>query len=139
MAGPAAAARLAKLAAKYGPHAVAAARIGGPAAKDAVVTQQRRLQSRRHAFDKARTVMAGSVLRQRDRQDIVWVVYAGDHPVAVYPDVSTPIPDLVATADLSKRVTPEEYDAAKARRRAGRAAGRAAARVRSRRPHSGTD
>jgi hypothetical protein len=128
-----AAARFAKLTAKYGPHAIAAARIGGPVAKQAVLTQQRRLQGRRHAFDKAGTVEDGSVLRVRDGQEVVWVVFAADDPVAVYPEVTTPVSDLVARADLSKRVSPEQHEAARARRRARQAAGRAAARVRRRR------
>ena len=124
---------LAKLAAKYGPHAAVAIRVVGPAAREAVVTQQQRLQNRRYAFDKARTLADGSVLRLRDGTDVVWVVFSGDEPVTAYPADSTPIVDLVGQADLSKRVTPAEHDAAKARRRAGRAARRAAARARPRR------
>ncbi|WP_432476664.1 hypothetical protein [Nocardioides sp. GXQ0305] len=73
------------------------------------------------------------MLRVRDGQEVVWVVLAAADPVAVYPEVTTAVSDLVARADLSKRVTPEQHDAATARRRARRAAGRVAARVRRRR------
>jgi hypothetical protein len=125
------AARAAKLAAKYGPHAVAAAKVVGPAAKEAVETQRKRMQHRHAAFDKARTLAAGSVLRQREGDEVVFVVFAGDEPVAAYPEVTTPLAALVEKADLSQRMTPEQYDAAKVSARAGRAAKKIAARAKS--------
>lgn len=124
-------ARAAKLAAKYGPHVVAAAKVAGPAVKDAAETQRRRLENRRAAFDKARGLADGSVLRQREGDEVVFVVFTGEEPVAVYPDVATPLADLVRNADLSQRVTPEQHDAAKVRARAARTARGAADRVRS--------
>lgn len=130
MSVPSNAARAAKLAAKYGPHVAAAVKVAGPTVRDSMQTQKKRLESRHAAFDKAGTLTEGSVLRQRDGNDVVWVVFAGDEPVAVYPEVATPIPDLVKSADLTKRVTPEEFDAAKVRKRAGRAARKAAERAR---------
>ena len=129
MSGPAAAARAAKLAAKYGPHVVAAVKVAGPTAREAVEVQRKRLENRHFAFDKARTLTRGSVLRQRDGKDVVWVVFTGDEAIAVYPEVSTPIPDLVRRADLAKRVTPEEHDAAKVRKRAARVARHTASRA----------
>lgn len=130
MSAPSNAARAAKLAAKYGPHVAAAIKVAGPTVRDTVETQRRRLENRHAAFDKAGTTVEGSVLRQRDGNDIVFVVFAGDEPVAVYPEVTTPIGDLVRNADLSKRVTPEEFEAAKVRKRAGRAARGAVSRLR---------
>jgi hypothetical protein len=125
------AARAAKLAAKYGPHAVAAAKVVGPAAKEAVETQRRRIANRNAAFDKARGLAAGSVLRQREGDEVVFVVFAGDEPVAAYPEVATPLATLVEKADLSQRVTPERHDELKVSKRAGRAARKIAARAKS--------
>lgn len=125
------AAKAAKLAAKYGPHVVAAAKVAGPAAKEAVETQRKRIENRRAAFDKARGLAGGSVLRQRDGDEVVFVVFTGDEPVAAYPEVSTPVADLVRSADLSQRMTPAEYDEAKIRKRAGRAARKITNRAKS--------
>lgn len=139
MSAPSNAAKAAKLAAKYGPHVAAAVKVAGPAVKESVETQRKRLESRHAAYDKAGTLAQGSVLRQRDGNAVVWVVFAGDEPVAVYPEVATPIAELVKSADLSKRVTPAEFEAAKVRKRAGRAAKNAAGRVRSGRRTGGSD
>src|SRR3712207_205900 len=105
-----AAARAAKLAAKYGPHVAAAWQVGGTQALDAAKEQQARLRHRRHALDKAKTVKRGSILRQRHEEKIVWVVFSGDEPVATYPALDSSLEDLVRHADLSERQTPEEYD-----------------------------
>ncbi len=125
------AAKAAKLAAKYGPHVVAAAKVAGPAVKEAAETQRKRIENRRAAFDKARGLEAGTVLRQRQGDEVVFVVFTGDEPVAVYPEVATPLADLVRSADLSQRVTPQEYDDAKVSKRAGRAARKIASRAKS--------
>lgn len=133
------AAKAAKLAAKYGPHVAAAMKVAGPAVKEGVETQRKRMESRHAAYDKAGTLAQGSVLRQRDGNDVVWVVFAGDEPVAVYPEVATPIAELVRSADLSKRATPAEFEAAKVRTRAARAARNAAGRVKPGRRKTGSD
>ena len=130
MSAPSNAARAAKLAAKYGPHVVAAMKVAGPTVKESVEVQRRRVSNRHAAFDKAGTVTDGSVLRQRDGNEVVFVVFSGEQPVAVYPEVAAPIAELVGTADLSKRLTPEEFEAAKVSARAGRAVRRAANRAR---------
>jgi hypothetical protein len=130
MTAPSNAARAAKLAAKYGPHIAAVVKVAGPTVKESVEVQRRRLTNRHAAFDKAGTVTEGSVLRQRDGDEVVFVVFSGEQPVAVYPQVATPIAELVRTADLSKRLTPEQFEAAKARARLARAARRAADRAR---------
>lgn len=119
----------AKLAARYGPHVAAAVKVAGPTVKESVEVQRRRLANRHAAFDKAGTVTDGSVLRQRDGDEVVFVVFSGDQPVAVYPEVAVPIAELVRTADLSQRLTPAEFEAAKVRTRAGRAVHRAASRA----------
>ena len=139
MSAPSNAARAAKLAAKYGPHVAAAVKVAGPTVKETVETQRKRLENRHAAFDKARTLAEGSVLRQRDGNDVVWVVFTGDEPVAVYPEVATPVTELVKSADLSQRVTPEERDAAKVRKRAGRAARKAVDHARPTRRQRSTD
>ncbi len=133
------AAKAAKLAAKYGPHVAAAVKVAGPAVRESVETQRKRMESRHAAYDKAGTLAQGSVLRQRDGNDVVWVVFTGDEPVAVYPEVATPIAELVRSADLSKRVTPAEFEAAKVRTRAAQAARNAAGRVKPGGRKSGSD
>lgn len=127
MAHPAArAAKVAsKYAVKYGPHAVAAAKVAGPAAKEIALKQQQRLRNKRLAFDKAETVIDGSVLRLQDGDEPVWVVFTGDEAIAAYPESTTPLPELIATANLSSRVTPAQRDAARLRARAARAGTRA--------------
>ena len=125
------AAKAAKLAAKYGPHVVAAAKVAGPAVKEAAETQRKRFENRRAAFDRARGLTAGTVLRVRQGDEVLFVVFTGDEPVAVHPEVSTPIADLVRNADLSQRMTPEQYDEAKVSKRAGRAARKIASRAKT--------
>ena len=50
---------------------------------------------------------------------------------ALAPETTTPLAALVEKADLSQRMTPEQYDAAKVSARAGRAAKKIAARAKS--------
>lgn len=99
-----------------------------PAGKKAVglATEQVKIQrtrsvNKKHAFEKARTLSGGTVLRQLRGEQVLWVVYAGDEAVASYP--SRPdLADLVRHADLSKRQTPADYDRTRAKNRAKRVA-----------------
>ncbi|MCH1867618.1 hypothetical protein [Nocardioides sp. CFH 31398] len=129
------AARLAKrgatLAVKYGPQAKLAWDNGGRKAADAAAARVTLARHRRHAFAEADTLKDGSVLRVAPGGVAAYVVFAGDEPVSVHPPAAPDGPalaDLVAHADLDKRVTPDEQRAARAARRE---------RLRPRRPGSG--
>jgi hypothetical protein len=99
----------AKYGVRYGPHAVAAWKIAGPRVEAAARAKIDEVGARRTAFDHADSVAGGSVLRVVERGSGVFVVFSGEEPVASYPEVERSLPDLVARADLAKRVTPEEH------------------------------
>lgn len=110
------------LAAKYGPQAKVAWDVAGRTATEQVKIRRARAANRRRAFEKARTVVDGTVLRQLHGDQVIWVVYAGDEPVTAYPLPDVPVEDVVRHARLSERRTPEDYDRSRARERARRAA-----------------
>ena len=119
---------LAGKAARYGPHAVAVARLArGPAEKAARQALERR-KARRDALAHAEAVTAGTVLQVSWRGSRVWVVWSGDEPVAAYPrevgDPATPVPVAEATkhVDPAKRRTPEQVHEQTKLARARRAA-----------------
>jgi len=129
------AARIAKrgatLAVRYGPQAKLAWDNGGRRAADAAAARVSLARHRRSAFAEADTLKDGSVLRVAPGGVAAYVVLAGDEPVSAHPPLEPggPTPaDLVAHADLDKRVTPEQHRAARAARRE---------RLRPRRPGSG--
>jgi hypothetical protein len=94
---------------RYGPHAVAAWKIAGPRVEAAARSKIDEVGARRTAFDHADSVADGSVLRVVDRGRALFVVLSGDEPLASYPEVERPLAELVARADLDKRVTPAEH------------------------------
>lgn len=107
---------------KHGPKAKVAWDVAGKAGTEAVQRRRARATNRRMAFEKARTVSEGSVLRQLNGDQVVWVVYSADEPITTYPSVVDDLDELTRHAKLSTRVTPEEYDGSRARERAKRAA-----------------
>lgn len=102
---------------RYGPHAVAAWKIAGPKVEAAARAKLDEVGARRTAFDHADSVAEGSVLRVVDAGRAVFVVLSGEEPVAAYPDGGRPLPELVARADLAKRVTPAEHHERQLRQR----------------------
>lgn len=98
----------AKRALKYGPYVQQAWKHAGKPTQQALRKSAASWSSRRTALQHADTVRRGSVLRVMHEGGWVWVVYSGDQPVASYPTVAVPLSDLVAHADLDKRVTPGE-------------------------------
>lgn len=111
----------AKYGVKYGPHAVALWKVAGSHVEAAARAKVDELASRRTAFDHAGSVADGSVLRVVDRGAAVFVVLAGDEPVASYPAVERDLPALLDKADLSRRVTPQEHREQALRNRVRRA------------------
>jgi len=121
-----------ELAVKHGPKVKAAWEVGGKAATEQVKIQRARAANKKRAFEKARTVAEGTVLRQLQGEQVVWVVFAGDEPVASYPTVEADLAELVTHADLRQRQTPEDYDRSRAKARAKQAAKKAGTAARRR-------
>jgi hypothetical protein len=124
-----------ELAVKHGPKVKVAWDVAGKQATEQVKIQRARAANKKRAFDKARTLADGTVLRQLDGEQVIWVVFAGAQPVASYPPVEKDLSELVEHAKLSDRKTPDDYDRTRAKARAKRAAMKAgnAARKRVRR------
>lgn len=119
----------AKYGVKYGPHAVALWKVAGHHVEAAARSKMDELTARRTAFDHADATAEGSVLRVVHAGQAVFVVFTADEPVAAYPQVEQDLDDLVATADLGKRVTPEQHHAQQLRARVRQARAKARRRT----------
>lgn len=97
----------AMLAAKYGPQAKIAWDNGGRKAATAAARRARSLTARRKALAQAATVKDGTTLRVAPAGRTMYVVFAGDQPIAVHPPTDLPMEVVLAHADLSKRVPAE--------------------------------
>ena len=95
---------------KYGPHVVVLAQQAKEPAMKAAQTALERQKARRRAIEHAATVRDGTVLKtfdpRADHGDPVWVVFAGDDPIATHPPSATPVTELIANSDLSTRTRP---------------------------------
>lgn len=118
---------------KHGPKAKVAWDVAGKTVTEQAQIQRARAANRRLAFEKARTLKAGSVLRQLHGDQIVWVVFTGEESVTTYPTVEVSLGEVLKGADLSRRQTPEEREEARPRNRARRAAQRTGDVVKRRR------
>jgi hypothetical protein len=123
----------AKRALKYGPYAAQAWKHLGKPTQAAVQKQASSWAARRTALQHADTMNDGSLLGVMHDGAKVWVVYSGDEPVTAYPSTSKPLADLVAHADLSKRITPEQARERQRIRELRRRAGARAEQIRPRR------
>lgn len=116
--------RAARTAARYGPHAVVVWNVAGEHVQAAARAKAAELAERRKAFDEADATAAGSVLRVVHRGTKYHVVFAGEKPISAYPMTDEPLAELVAHADLDKRVTPAQHRENSVRSRARRARGK---------------
>lgn len=91
---------------KYGPLVYQAVKHGREPAQRALQNALARQGNRRQALRHAGTVIDGSVLRVFHHGEQVWVVFAGENPIASYPPVDKPLPGLLEHADLSLRIRP---------------------------------
>jgi hypothetical protein len=123
----------AKRALKYGPYAAQAWKHLGKPTQAAVQKQASSWAARRTALQHADTVTNGSILGVMENGQRVWVVYSGDESVTAYPRTPTPIEQLVAHADLRRRVTPEQAREAQRMRQLRRRASSRARQIRPRR------
>jgi hypothetical protein len=98
----------AKLAVKYGPHALKAWEVAGPKIKETGRAKLDEATARRKAFEDADSRVEGAVLRVPHHGSPVFVVFTRDEPVESYPPVEEPLADVVARVDLARRVTPAE-------------------------------
>ena len=114
--------KAASVAVKYGPQAKLAWETAGKAAAEQVKIRRARAANRRRAFEKARTITDGTVLRLLHGDQVIWVVYAADEPVTAYPLPDVELHELTRHARLDDRRTPEDFDDSRARARAKRAA-----------------
>ena len=110
---------LVKWGVKYGPHVVVLAQQAKEPAMKAAQTALDRQKARRRAIEHAATVREGTVLKtfdpRADHSEPVWVVFAGDDPIAAHPTSTTPIAELIANSDLSTRVRPADLPTPAAR------------------------
>lgn len=115
----------ARRALKYGPYVRQAWKHAGRPAQEAAQKSVSSYLARRTALQHADTVVRGSVLPVMHDGSRVWVVFSADQPVAAYPSVTTPLPDLVTHADLARRVTPAQaHERERVRQLRRRATGR---------------
>jgi hypothetical protein len=99
---------------KYGPQAAILwkyAAVPVTAAAQRAFTAQ---VSRRTALKHADTVKSGAILMVMDAGETHWVVFSAGKPVAAYPASSRPLDELIADANLNKKMTPEQFRARQA-------------------------
>jgi hypothetical protein len=120
----------AKKALKYGPYVQQAWKHAGKPAQAAAQRQVSSWAARRTALQHADTVTGGSVLGVMHDGQRFWVVFSADEPVAAYPYTQASLDRLVAHADLSRRVTPEQARERRAARELRRRAREGAERLR---------
>lgn len=111
----------AKMAVKYGPHAMKAWDLFGDKVKEASRNKLDEVSARNVAFKDAEGRVEGSVLRVAQKGVPVFVVFAGEEPVAAYPETDQPLASLIDKVDLSRRITPAQRRERQLRARALRA------------------
>ena len=96
---------------KYGPQAALIWKYAaGPVT--AAATRTLAVQAnRRTALKHADTVNQGAILMVMDQGATHWVVFSGGKPVAAYPPAQKTLDALVADANLSRMMTPDQFRA----------------------------
>jgi hypothetical protein len=111
-----------KKALKYGPQAQLVWKHAGKPATAAARRAVASAAARRTALRHADTVVQGAILKVFDHGTPLWVVFSGNDVVASYPSSATEPAALVANADESKKMTPDQFRARRAERSPGRRA-----------------
>jgi len=99
---------------KYGPQA---AILWKYAAVPVTAAAQRAFAAqvnRRTALKHADTVNEGAILMVMDAGETHWVVFSAGKPVATYPASPRSLEELIADANLNKKMTPEQFRARQA-------------------------
>jgi hypothetical protein len=92
-----------------GPQAQLAWRYAGRPATAAAQRAAAKAWARRTALKHADTVLDGGVVKVFDHGEVHWVVFSAETPVASYPPARGELATLVAHADLSKKLSAEEF------------------------------
>jgi hypothetical protein len=108
--------------AKYGPMVPLLWKTAGRPATEAAQRAFAVRAARNTAVHHADTVEQGAILKVYDQGNPIWVVFSGADVVASYPPRESTVAKLVASADLSKKMTPDQFRARKAERSARRRA-----------------
>ena len=107
--------KVVKVGAKYGPQVwVATKALHGPA-KEAAQKMMASERARKSAFDHAKSLSDGSILKVYEGDQSLWLVFSGDTAITVYPVSPTPLTRLLQGADLTKRIRPADKLTAKDR------------------------
>ena len=94
---------------KYGPQV---AIVWKYAAAPVTAAAQRAFAAQAHrrtALKHADTVNEGAILMVIDNGQTHWVVFSGGKPIAAYPSAARSLDKLVEDANLSKKMTPDQF------------------------------
>jgi hypothetical protein len=111
-----------KLIAKYGPLVPLLWKTAGRPAAEAAQKAFAVRAARNTALRHAETVAQGAILKVYDQGAVIWVVFSGADIVTSYPRREATVSRLVESADLSKKMTPEQFRVRRAERSARRRA-----------------
>jgi hypothetical protein len=105
-----------KMLAKYGPLVPLLWKTAGRPATEAAQRAFAVRAARQTAIRHADTVGHGAILKVYDQGNPIWVVFSDSKVVTSYPPRDGKLDDLVASADLSKKMTPDQFRARRAER-----------------------
>ena len=97
-----------KMGARYGPQIWVASKALREPAKEAAAKLLTSEKARRSAFEHAKALSDGSVLKVPQTGETLWVVFSGDTAVTVYPASNVPLSALIDRADLTRRLRPDD-------------------------------
>jgi hypothetical protein len=100
--------------AKYGPMVPLLWKTAGKPATDAAQRAFTSHAARNTALRHADTVQMGAILKVYDQGNPVWVVFSGAAVVTSYPPREDKLDELVKSANLSKKMTPDQFRARQA-------------------------
>jgi hypothetical protein len=120
-----------KLGTKYGPQVWVASKALREPAKEAAQKVIASEKARKAAFNHARTLVDGSILKVYKGDQSLWIVFTGDTAVTVHPATDVALSALLREADLTKRIRPTDSLTAKDRLKDA-----ATSALRRGRPHS---
>ncbi|GAA6524962.1 hypothetical protein [Intrasporangium sp. DVR] len=100
--------KIVKVGAKYGPQIWVASKALREPAKEAAQKVIVSEKARKKAFDHAKSLSDGSILKVYEGDQSLWIVFSGDTAITVHPVSPTPLPRLLQGADLTKRIRPTD-------------------------------
>jgi hypothetical protein len=103
-----------KMIAKYGPMVPLLWKTAGKPATDAAQRAFTSRNARNTAVRHADTVEMGAILKVYDQGNPVWVVFSGPTVVTSYPPREDKLTELMKSANLAKKMTPDQFRARQA-------------------------